>query len=173
MSRLGKRCCCFEQTFTNFAWWMTKMVKNSSKLDQKMAKHVSRDQNIIGPVPNASSESTLWWRNATFTNNSPLWKQIVKNIKYTIWDNFIGTGSFDFNYLATKPMCNHYSFMPQKSTWIKTNKWILAKYIYWSQKTLMFVHLSKWIITSSFPAGHLQFSSPNRSILITNIAFFS
>lgn len=79
-----------------------KMVKNSSKLNQKMAKHVSRDQNIIGPVPNASSESTLWWRNSTFTNNSPLWKQIVKNIKYTIWDNSIGTGSFDFQLPSNK-----------------------------------------------------------------------
>lgn len=67
-----------------------------------MAKHVSRDQNIIGPVPNASSESTLRWRNSTFTNNSPLWKQIVKNIKYTIWDNSIGTGSFDFQLPSNK-----------------------------------------------------------------------
>lgn len=160
--KFWKRClvqenrCCFEQTIYKF--WMVdeKDGQKLPKIGSEMAKHVSRAQNIIGPVPNASSESTLWWRNAIFTNNSPLWKQIVKSIKNTIWDNSIGTGYFDFNYLATKPMCNHYSFMHQKSTRIKTNKWKFAKYyIYWRQKTLMFIYLSKWIITS-FPAGHLQ-----------------
>ncbi len=108
-----ENCCCFEQTI--YKLWMVdeKDCQKLPKIGSEMAKHVSRDQNIIGPVPNASSESTLWWRDATFTNNSPLWKQIVKSIKNTIWDTSTGTGSFNFNYLATKPVQSLLFYAPK------------------------------------------------------------